>query len=116
MDNFKFKNPKLEYLVDKGMFRLLEDYVTPECTVPKGFVTNGASTGRFLQTLFPSYYTYFPAAIVHDYMYASGIVPKEEADRIFRYNIEIRLKMSAKYYIPMYYAVRWFGGSHYKQK
>ncbi|WNV45783.1 hypothetical protein [Aeromonas phage AerS_266] len=116
MDQFQFKNPKLEFIVETGKFRLLEDYVTPECTVPKGFVTNGASSGRVLQTFFPSYHKYFPAAIVHDYMYATGIVSKEEADKLFKYNIEVRLKMSAKYYVPMYYAVKLFGKSHYKQK
>lgn len=104
-------NPKLEYLVGANKFRLLEDYVTEEITVPAGFVTDGASTGRLLQTLFPSFYKYFPAAIVHDYCYEikNG---KEKADKLFKSNMQ-KLGLSARYWWPMYWAVRLFGKSHY---
>jgi Protein of unknown function (DUF1353) len=115
-DIFEFKNPKVEYLYKENKFVLLEDYYTPECIVPKGFKTNGASTGRVLQTFYPSYYKYFPAVIVHDYMYETGCKTKEYADLLFQYNIKVRLKMSVYYYGPMYQAVKFFGGSHYSNK
>lgn len=116
-DIFEFHNPKVEFLYKENLFILLEDFYTPECTVPKGFKMNGASSGRILQTLYPSYYTYFPAAIVHDYMYSlESNFTKEYADKLLRYNIEHRLKMSGRYFIPMFYAVKWFGGSHYKKE
>lgn len=116
MPEFKFSNPQLEHIVGTNKFRLTQDYVTPECIVPKGFITNGASSGRLLQSLYPSYDKYFPAAIVHDYMYATGFLPKEEADLLFKFNIEVRLGLSWKYYGPMYQSVKWFGGSHYDTK
>lgn len=115
-DIFEFKNPKVEYLYKENMFVLLEDYYTPECVIPAGFKTNGASTGRLLQSLYPSYYKYFPAAIVHDYMYETGCKPKDYADKLFEYNIKTRLKMGPQYYFLMYQAVRFFGGKHYNQK
>lgn len=114
MNDFVMPKPKVVFDYQKGVMELLEDYVTPECTVPKGFRTNGASTGRLLQTFYPSFYKYLPAAIVHDYMYATGKWSKEYADELFRRNIKERLEMSWRYYGLMYQAVKRFGGSHYK--
>lgn len=113
---YKFKDIDLKYLVNRDMFMLLDDYYTPEVTVPKGFITDGASSGRWLQSFFPSYYKYFPAAVVHDYMYGSGLFDKKEADRLFRKNMKERLGLSWRYYIPMYLAVKWFGASHYTHR
>lgn len=114
MSEFVFPKPKCEFDYVKHTVKLLEDYVTPECAIPKGFVSDGASTGRLLQTLYPSFYTYLPAALVHDYMYRTGVRTKADADMLFKYNIEVRLKMRWVYYGPMYWGVRFFGGDHYK--
>lgn len=43
---------------DKGSGRAI--------TVPKGFVTDGASVPQFLWTLFPAWGSYSRAAVVHD--------------------------------------------------
>ncbi|QDJ97153.1 tail assembly chaperone [Aeromonas phage D3] len=116
MSEFVFAKPKVEFDYTNGTMVLLEDYVTPECTVPKGFRSNGASTGRALQSFYPSFHTYLPAALVHDYMYATGMWSREEADKLFKYNMEVRLKLSWRYYQLMYVAVRVGGESHYKGK
>lgn len=116
MEAFTFTDLPLAYLVESNKFQFTDEYVTPEATIPKGFVTDGASVPRILQNLFPSYYKYFPAAAVHDYLYGSGKYPRKECDRIFRDNMRLRLKLGWSYWGLMYYAVRLFGTSHYTKR
>lgn len=116
MDIFEFKNPKVEFDFRTGEIVLLEDYYTPEVIVPAGFRSNGASVPRILQGLYPSFYTYLPAVLPHDYMYATNMVSREEADKLFQYNMKVRLKLSWRYHFLMYKGVRMFGESHYKKK
>lgn len=41
--------PKLEYNPIKNLWFLLEDYVTPEYTIPKGEFTDGATLPAFAE-------------------------------------------------------------------
>nr|UVX43029.1 MAG: protein of unknown function (DUF1353) [Bacteriophage sp.] len=116
MTEFQFADMPVKYLVKEDQFQFLEDYVTPEVTIPKGFVTDGASIPRFIQNLYPPYYFYFPAAAVHDYMYTVGTVSRKDADATLRDNIRYRLKMSCRYWLVMWVFVRLFGGSHFTKK
>ena len=116
MKAFAFPDMQLQYLPDERMFQFTEAYVTPEVTIPKGFKTDGASSGRWLQSLYPSFYKYFPAAAVHDWMYGSGEYDKDEADNLLRDNIRYRLGMSWRYWWLMYWAVRICGASHYTKR
>lgn len=52
-------------------------------TVPRGFVTDFASTPPALRPLFPKLGRYIVAAIVHDYLYWNQTCSREQADRIF---------------------------------
>lgn len=52
--------------------------------VPEGFVTDFASVPRLLWGLFPPYGRHTRAAVVHDWLYATGEVSRADADGIFR--------------------------------
>jgi len=79
---------RVELLDDRKSWRLLESFVflDPEVgpiVVPAGFVTDYASVPRL-----PLTYTLFgpyghAAAVIHDYLYATGLYPREVADRVF---------------------------------
>lgn len=51
--------------------------------VPEGFDTDGASSWRLFWWYVPQWGKCAPAAIVHDWLYATAVVSKMEADRIF---------------------------------
>ena len=51
--------------------------------VPAGFVTDFASVPKVVWSLLPKWERYGPAAVVHDYLYWSQSVPREQADRYF---------------------------------
>ncbi|MFM7102182.1 MAG: DUF1353 domain-containing protein [Verrucomicrobiota bacterium] len=55
----------------------------PSILVPAGTVTDFASVPRGLWNLFPPDGSYTPAAVVHDYLYRTGEVPRAVADAVF---------------------------------
>ena len=100
---------RMEYLVDQNKFRLLEPLVTPEVTVPAGFITDGASVPRVFQNLVPAFHRYFMACIVHDYMCVHRkVYPIKEIQRVLKINLE-RSKISQRYRFAIYYATKFFG-------
>ena len=81
--------------------------------VPRGFVTDFASTPRIVWLVFPRWGKYGKGAIVHDYLYATGLKSRKESDSLF---LEI-MKNScvdsvSRWFI--YSSVRWFGWLWYK--
>lgn len=91
---------------DKVRYRLLESITLLNFTVPAGFVSDGASTPEFMWSWIPPVDTYFPAAVVHDYLLetATGL-RRKDIDKIF-YQCLKELKISFfKRYI-MYIGVR----------
>lgn len=116
MEEFSFTDIPLDYVITEDKFRFREDYPTPEVTVPKGLVTDGASVPRWLQGLYPAYYKYFPAAAVHDYMYGSGLYERKECDNLFRDNMRYRLKLGWRYWLVMWVFVRLCGSSHFTKR
>ena len=52
--------------------------------LPTGFRFDGASVPRILWALFPPHGRYVRAAMVHDYLYRTGIGTRKEADVEFR--------------------------------
>ena len=56
-------------------------------TVPAGFPTDGASVPRMFWSVFQPFGSYFPAAVVHDYLYSCRSVwlkiDRKTADLIF---------------------------------
>ena len=81
-------DPLLRFDSITNRFVLLEDYVTPEYTVPKGEYTDGASRPEFAEILgVHRYDRHLPACIVHDWMYRYAIGSKREADAMFERNL-----------------------------
>lgn len=52
-------------------------------TVPIGTESDGASTKPF-QSLFPSYGIYLKSAILHDFLYQTGLEKRKFVDNLFR--------------------------------
>lgn len=81
--------------------------------VPEGFRTDFASIPRGLWNLIPKLDAHLLAAVLHDWLYSTALVPKPEADAIF-------LDAMAELGVPrwkrysMYLAVRLFGLSAWR--
>jgi Protein of unknown function (DUF1353) len=58
--------------------------VLGQIVVPPGFITDMASTPSALWSDLPPWGKYGPAAVVHDFLYASGIGTREQADNVLR--------------------------------
>ncbi len=82
--------------------------------VPEGFKTDLASIPRILWSVFPPQYSkYVYPAIVHDFMYETGLTKtRKEADDIF-YNLLVNNKVTKPVAFIMWVSVRLFGGLHY---
>jgi len=134
MASEEYERPKLEPIHEK--WRLVEDWHTDckgvlpgKITVPKGYVTDGASIPRFLWRLcgspmdLPRVY----AAIVHDWLYEpphmkpteteAGVVLKPysrgDADKTYR-DYQIALGISKIKAYTEYCALRMFAGGHWE--
>ena len=83
-------------------------------TVPRGFITDYASTPRFVWLFMPKSGEYDPAAVVHDFIYVmGGVLPgktytKADADHIFLETMEVLGVGWVKRKL-MHQAVKWFG-------
>lgn len=53
-------------------------------SVPKGFITDFASTPNFLWWWLPPFGKYTKAAVIHDYIYQTKSRTRKEADQIFK--------------------------------
>lgn len=122
-DHFYINNPTIRMTDDtnKGrmLFRLEEDLVVEvwigpgslSITIPRGYITDFASTPRPLWFIFPPTGKYARAAIVHDYFYSyadKNDCTRFFADTIFR-ELMCQLKVPTWKRVLMYYGVR-FGG------
>lgn len=61
-----------ETTFNKTKYKLSEELVFEDITVPKDFITDGASVPRFLWCIFPPTGRYFYAAVIHDYILESS--------------------------------------------
>lgn len=88
------------------------DLLSRQVVVPMGFKTDYASVPRL-----PLAYWLFggvarQAAVVHDFLYGQGELPREQADRVFLEAMSVSGVPAWRRW-PMFYAVRAFGGPHY---
>jgi hypothetical protein len=79
--------------------------------VPAGSHTDFASIPRGLWNVEPKS-AYAPAAVIHDYAYRTGCLPRDVADRVFREALEVLGCGKVKRNL-MFAAVRAFGGRAY---
>jgi hypothetical protein len=104
--------------VDGGEWQLMaplvyqSDIYKPVIVVPEGFETDLASVPRLPVVYMLTGGTSNEAAVVHDYLYSTGLTDRKTADAILR-------EASAATGVPawrrglMWAGVRLFGGSHY---
>ena len=88
-------------------------------TIAAGTTTDGASIPRFLWRLcgHPYQVPRAYAALLHDWLYTHGWhfgISREEADECY-YALLRHFGIAAWRAGIEYYAIRWFGGSHYQK-
>ncbi|WP_080206390.1 DUF1353 domain-containing protein [Salmonella enterica] len=93
----------------------LSDDESDVIDVPAGFITDLATIPRIFWILLPPDGKYAKAAIIHDYMYATALRTKREADLIFLDGMTVLGVPRWKRTI-MYYAVRIFGRGMYRKE
>lgn len=91
------------WLPDKGQEQL------KSVNVPVGFVTDFASIPRIFWSLLPPDGKYTHPAIVHDFLYWTQTVPREDADQILKIMME-DFSVGGTTVTAIYTAVRTFGG------
>lgn len=106
-DKWVLKKPFKFYYADK------EGVPMVEVVIAEGFVTDFASTPKFLYPWFPPIGIYNKAAMVHDFLYSESTpITRREADKFFLQAMEVLDVPKWKRRL-MYFAVRLFGASHY---
>ncbi len=87
-------------------------------TVPAGFETDFASVPRVLWNIIPPLGQHGLAAVLHDYLYATGISSRAEADAIFLESMrQLGVRFTRRY--AMYLGVRlggWLPWRRYRQQ
>lgn len=86
-----FKQPVSLNFIKANTFQLTKDFEyhvgsfpsRDIIIVPKGFVTDLASSPRLLWSIFPPTGSYGKASIIHDFLLEEGRRPKKECDKIF---------------------------------
>lgn len=108
--------------INDGKCILEDDYIYSIngflITVPKGFITDGASIPKSLQWIYDPYGKYIKAAVIHDYLYSkyndTGI-NRTLADKIFDFIMKetgVNAKTRRKFYV----AVKYFGKIFWQDK
>ena len=85
--------------------------------VPKGFISDGASIPKMFWSLIAPCIDgrTIRAAVIHDYLYHTGILSRADADKVFlNYLLQDDFPLIKSYIC--YGAVRVFGSSHYLKK
>ena len=89
-----------------------------EFTVPVGFVTDMTSVPRIFWSLYPPTGVYSLAAVLHDYLYYTGIVSRKDADGTFRRAMRVSGTGRLTRY-PLYWGVRlggWWAWRKHRKK
>ena len=107
---------------DKEEKILLEDFtwidpIWGEIVVPRGFVFDGASIPSRLWSvveLHPYSSKVVDAAVVHDYLYCSQKLDREQSDDVFRRILLYEDRLPRVTVQVLYRVIRIFGGSHFE--
>lgn len=114
MNKFEFTNPKIEFILGTDNVKVIEAIVTPEVTVPVGFVSDGASVPSAVDGIVHRYDRFLPAYIVHDFCYSTASpVRRDVADSILHVNL-LRLGMDEIKAQMITLAVKQFGEDHFQ--
>ena len=77
-------------------------------TVPTGFVTDLASIPRLFWNILPPFGRYTEAAVLHDWLYRTHMLPRPDADEVLLEAMKL-CKTSIATRLVIYSAVRAFG-------
>ena len=103
-----------DYEFEGGIHLLGTEYESFSIIIPAGFVSDGASIPDFLHSIVGANFhpRFILAALIHDYLYATGIGTKDMADKIF-YLLLLEAGVEKKKARIMHQAVRKFGEGNY---
>ncbi len=93
--------------------RYYSETFSRELVVPNGFPTDFASIPTFFHRLLPKNGIYDAAAVLHDWLYATGEYYKDTADNIFL-EAMVALNVESWRRNAMYQAVDKFGGTAWR--
>lgn len=103
-------------LVEPFCFYYTEHYkITKKITIPKGFITDFASTPRILYPIIPPIGIYNKACIIHDYLYQEKIFSRKICDSCFLQAMKVLGVPKWKRNL-MFATVRLFGKKYYGKK
>lgn len=108
---YDFGSLRVERL-SKKKWKLLEDWLTPYGKIPKGFETDGVSSG-LLESWANSDGSMFEAAVLHDWMYIHAVKTKKEADKAF-YNTALLFGVNVIRAYVAYVMCKVFGKGNYR--
>lgn len=101
-----FKSKLIVEVDIKGELRtLVEPLIYKDWTIPKGFVTNYGSVPQILQSFIPASGKATYAYVLHDWLYETGILSKDEADKLLR-DLVIELGLSKIKAYSIYYGLK----------
>ena len=95
-----------------------KDPILGDIVVPSGFIYDGASIPSIAWTslgLHPFSSEVDKAGLLHDYLYATKKLPREECDKVLRRILRYENELSAVTISIIYGAVRLAGGSSYEE-
>ena len=105
--------------IDDHKWQLLAPFVVEVegalIKVPAGFITDFASVPRIPLTYMLFGNIGHRAAVVHDYIYSTGIFPREYADDVFKALLQAEGVGTVRSNV-MYAGVRAFGSQFYNEK
>lgn len=81
--------------------------------VPTHFVTDFASIPRIFWNILSPLDEYAKAAVLHDYLYYTGMFPKKECEKVFKQAMKVLKTPKWKIWM-IYNAVYYFGGGVWK--
>lgn len=106
-------------LCKKFTYHIGSKYSRHWVKVPKGFVTDFASSPFFVWSFIPSWGRWGKAAVLHDYMYQTNykipyLKTRRDADNIFREAMGVLGVDKVRLFL-IYWSVRLFAGRAYKK-
>ena len=102
-------------LMEPLEYHVGDENSTEVITVPKGFVTDFASTPLGVRNLFPKDGPWTGAAIIHDYLYQKKLYSRKKCDDIFLEAMKVCNVSRIKRW-TMWVALRGFGWYAYNKK
>ena len=95
-------------LIKKFIYHVGSKYSRDLIKVPRGFITDFASSPSQVWWLIPPWGRYGKAAVIHDYLYQTHQRTRKEADNIFREAMGV-LRVEPWRIFLMFWGVRLFG-------